>query len=1158
MLESKPSRPRPEAVAAWLVLAAVWTVAIYVSAYPRLISGLAAARLPELPTAITPNAGWAAMPLTALLLLGAYGVGRLVLRRAKIEWGNPWQADLLAPLLGMALLGLVLLLLGAARLLGRVPTILACMSFLAIGSGEIRGLAKRVIAVMRGERAALGLLPILSMVLLAVFFVLGAIVAAAPETSTDALNGHLLAPARYGEAGRYVHLGYESHQGPELAHHLYIPLWHLIGDVGPKALVFLQGTYIVVLGAAIAFDVSGRRAAWLAALILGSTPTLLTQSTVTYTDIQLALFASAALWVSVRFAGSAHGAWLAGALAGAAAASKYLGALVVFEVLVLVVWANAASGFRSWFSRAGWATAGRALLGAGLFAAPFYVKTWLMLGNPVYPLLASTLGSYEYTVAEIEQIVGHSRDQGQGRSLLDTLLLPWRMTVNGEHFMGSIGGLYLALLALLPAVWKKQQIRGLLLAVLGFTFVFSFGQHTLRWYMAALPLVAAVGACAVEELAAGGRAALAAHRGFTGLAVATAVVHLPFFHEAWLREWFPYELREIPTRVVIGGESRSAYLARMLPAYPIAARFAASAPPDARVLPFPEWDTGQTPLWFGLRLVRNCKAVRIVNAALTRNENAPEGMYEELRKHDITHLLIRRDSTDGRLQRLREDSLFGQRYLEPIDANGPFSLYRLAPRTSSPTVLDLTARFEKGADVEPKGGSEPMAKLYSFAPGQADARLTVTVLAGGRVSYSLDGVPEQARFLADVAMPWPKGDGAIAVLEFQEAARSHVLLRQQLVAMGESSKQWLPVDLDLSRLAGRSGKLVLRTDPGPAGDAIADWVGWARARIVAPQKFAERAAKMTVVQDFLAAFEQAEKVAGAPADPLVRLLEVEAAGRKEATVTLLAGGTISYPIDVPGGQPIFEADVTMPLANGDGAVAVVSFVDTRGTRVLARVPLAPKGRGSPGGSWQPVNVDLSALAGRTGRLTLAVETGPAGDAVGDWISWAAPRVIALRGVDRRVAADLFARFDTAKKSSKDIKKLEFERGGQKLETMVTLARTSIAWPLEIPAQNPRFEALAAMPLPAGDGAVAVVQFAEGGRVVELARQVLEPRPKPQSTAADPGWKLVSVDLSKFAGRRGELIVSTDPGPKGDGIADWIGWADARIIAEPTQTAQRAP
>ncbi len=1156
MDEGRSSRPR-YAIVAWFVFAALWAVVVYVCAYPHLLKGVAAAKLPEFPTAFTPNVAWAALPVAALLLLAAFGVGRLLLNRASIAWKTEWQADLIATLLGSAALSLVLLALGAARLLGRLPTLLACGIFLVLGAREIVGLARRAANALRGERQPFGLLPAVSAALLAIFAILGALVACAPETSTDALNGHLLAAARYGEAGRYVHLGYESHHGPELAHHLYIPLWHLVGDVGPKALVFLQGIQIVVLGAAIAFDIGGRRASWLAALILGSTPVLLTQSTVTYTDIQLALFAGAALWVSVRFGDSPQGGLIAGALAGAAAATKYLGALVVFEVLVLVLWANANAGFKSWVGRPALSSLGRAVLGAALVATPFYVKTWLMLGNPVYPLMASTFGSYEYTVDELNLMLGHSRGQGAGRSLVDDLLLPWRMTVHGEAFLGCLGGLYLSLLVLVPSLWKNRLVRGLCLALLGFTALFTFGQHTLRWYMTALPLLGALIACAVEALADYERAGRAARGAFTGLAVGTAVLHLPFFHNAWLKQWFPYELREIPARVVIGGESRSAYLARMLPAYPIAARFMANPPPDAKVLPFPEWDAGQTPLWFGLRLVRNWKAVRVVDGALARGENAPDAMFEEFSKQGITHLLIRRDSDDGRLKKLNEDSLFGQRFLEPIDANGAYSLYRLAPRKAEPIVLDLVARFDK-AIVLPKTGAETMAKIFSFSPDEADARLTVTVLAGGSAAYEVAGLPERARFQADLAMPWSKGDGAVAVLEFNEASHTHTLLRQALSPAGQSKEKWLPVDVDLTFLAGRSGTLVLRTESGPAGDATADWVGWARPRIIAPREFAERAAKVAVVLDLVTSYASAQKSGGDGNDPLVKELEVEKAGRKEVTITTLAGGAITYPLEVPGGQPVFESDVAMPLAGGDGAVAVVRFDDERGSRVLKRLPLSPAGAGTQA-NWLPVKCDLSALAGRRGRITLGAEAGPSGDAVGDWVSWAGPRVVALRGVDRRIAIDLFATFDEAKKSApKEIRKLEFERAGQKLATMVTLSRTSIAWEIDVPAQSPRFEAAVAMPLSGGDGAVAMVQFSEGDRVVELARQVLEPLPKAGPSASDPGWTPVSVDLAKFAGKHGKLVLSTDPGPKGDGVADWIGWADARIIAEPATTAQRAP
>jgi hypothetical protein len=46
-------------------------------------------------------------------------------------------------------------------------------------------------------------------------------------------------------------------------------------------------------------------------------------------------------------------------------------------------------------------------------------------------------------------------------------------------------------------------------------------------------------------------------------------------------------------------------------------------------------------------------------------------------------------------------------------------------------------------------------------------------------------------------------------------------------------RAWIPVDVDLSKYAGRSVRLILETTPGPAGNPSFDWAMWGHPRIVA-------------------------------------------------------------------------------------------------------------------------------------------------------------------------------------------------------------------------------------------------------------------------------------------------------------------------------------
>src|SRR4029079_9193857 len=97
--------------------------------------------------------------------------------------------------------------------------------------------------------------------------------------------------------------------------------------------------------------------------------------------------------------------------------------------------------------------------------------------------------------------------------------------------------------------------------------------------------------------------------------------------------------------------------------------------------------------------------------------------------------------------------------------------------------------------------------------------------------------------------------------------------------------------------AGRSGELVLETNSGPAGDGTGDWVGWARPRVVAQAAAIEEAQSSMLARDLIVELASAEK-SPPGTEPSVRELDVERAGRKEHTITTLAGGFEKFPIQI--------------------------------------------------------------------------------------------------------------------------------------------------------------------------------------------------------------------------------------------------------------------
>src|SRR4051794_22332644 len=95
--------------------------------------------------------------------------------------------------------------------------------------------------------------------------------------------------------------------------------------------------------------------------------------------------------------------------------------------------------------------------------------------------------------------------------------------------------------------------------------------------------------------------------------------------------------------------------------------------------------------------------------------------------------------------------------------------------------------------------------------------------------------------------------------------------------------------------------------------------------------------------------------------------------------------------------------------------------------------------------------------------------------------------------------------------------------------------------------KPIFEATAALKREAtdvSDGAGFRLEIKDGEAIETLFEARLDPRRIP----ADRNGKPVRVDLGRYAVREVELLVSTDPAPKGDTTGDLGGWAGLRFVA----------
>lgn len=379
--------------------------------------------------------------------------------------------------------------------------------------------------------------------------------ALAPEITSDGAGYHLALIQRYSAHNGFPAIvdniyAYLS-QGAEM---LYLFAYTFGGNSAAK-LVHLDLTAATVV-AILAF---GRRfgmqsAAWAGALLYALSPIVGRDATSTYNDCALGFFAFMTLYAAKLLIARPRAglAALTGALAGMCFAVKYTGfpAALLAGGLILAAARPRRPRVLAAFG-----------CGVLLLAAPWLVKSAVVVGNPVAPFFNDLFPNPAATPDwEARYKLGLRTFNGFGQGALDYLRAPLELAFDGRRLGGLIGpALLLTPLALLD--WRRKTTRLLLLA--GLLHMLPWFENAgARFWIPALPFWMLAAAAGLARLPAR-KVVLSA------VVAAQAVVCWP----AVVNQWAPDAWKlpsPAPWRVVIGLEPRDDYLHYWVHAYDVA------------------------------------------------------------------------------------------------------------------------------------------------------------------------------------------------------------------------------------------------------------------------------------------------------------------------------------------------------------------------------------------------------------------------------------------------------------------------------------------------------------------------------------------------------------------------------------------------------------
>ena len=524
--------------------------------------------------------------MTALLLFtltawATTAAGRSLLRRFRLpETITPLEENLTGFALGLGGLAYAMLLLGLAHGFYPISAAGLIAVLLLLGGREHGRMAAQVRArFARGFSQTPPGWGAMTLFLLLAAVALCGVFAPPTLTEWDSIAYHLADPKIYVQAHRILYLPWEDHSNFAFNLEMCYTFGLLLHSV-PLAKLFHFACGVGLVCAAYRLGsllLSARIGLW-GALLLASSPLVFWEAGTAYVDLAVSFYATLTLLALAHGVRAKNDAWfgLGAVLMGLTLSTKgtALGILALLTV-GLLVWRlrerrGTAHSIRFVLL---WAAAALAV------GSPWYLKSFVNTGNPVYPLFFSIFGGRDWSASAAAASGAWNAGFGAGHGLAGLVLVPWNLTMAllPGHVAFTTG-------ANLPQHWAFNDYQTPLMTVtpllLAVVFVplglrspapaavkvlsayalaslllwFATQQHV-RYLLPLLPVLCLLAGWALDRALAEG---LWAGRALAALAACSAAFSL-FIGGQFLASQLPVD---------VGAVSRDAYAAHGDPAYP--------------------------------------------------------------------------------------------------------------------------------------------------------------------------------------------------------------------------------------------------------------------------------------------------------------------------------------------------------------------------------------------------------------------------------------------------------------------------------------------------------------------------------------------------------------------------------------------------------------
>jgi hypothetical protein len=504
-----------------------------------------------------------ALGVTLLILFGAWSWGSLFVRR--------WGMDLTVLertthhlVLGLGIVGLSIFGMGILGLLsvGGIVVALAipCVvnSLVMVWRRPSKGSPTAPLGV--GVEVGSSRWSVAGLIVLGAIGLITLVMALAPPSRYDALMYHLVGPQTFLEQGQvFASTTRWWINFPATVEMLYIVSLALGSETGP-ALIHVAFLGLYMLSAySVARHIGGASVGGLAVILLAGMPILALWASGPEVDFGWAAFELESSACLMAYLEGRKGPWLllSGVFAGMALGTKYLAALGFLAILALLLYETLRKEPRRVLS----AMAGF-IVPAMVAALPWYAKNLITLGDPIFPFL---IGS-RLDPARMQSFTWYATSLHGARGFLDWLALPIAVFLQPERFsataplQSSPNPLFLLVPLAALAAPSRSITRIAAFAGLRYLFWSITPALSVRYLLPAFPWMAIIVASALVTV----NPTRLTSRVFWRVVQALPAVILIYS----LVIVMGIALSMNPFKVVLGAETREAFLRRSIPTFP--------------------------------------------------------------------------------------------------------------------------------------------------------------------------------------------------------------------------------------------------------------------------------------------------------------------------------------------------------------------------------------------------------------------------------------------------------------------------------------------------------------------------------------------------------------------------------------------------------------